>query len=228
MASISALSSTSRNSSNTFFGPSPFTGFLILSTGKTNFSKLPIITENILDVSTVDATKTLKGHITIVCFIGNNIENSKGKGGFFNLNEKVYKKFIEYKKFQIIAIYPEGKEEDAKKLKNEIGAFTDMVKWKFISGSNQAITNLYESFKTNDSLNNMYTSKAFLVDKNGDLRGRNTDEDYLNGMLYGYNMKSVSELNAKLKDDILVLFYEYYAAFKEKNLNKADRKEVGL
>jgi hypothetical protein len=25
-----------------------------------------------------------------------------------------------------------------------------------------------------------------------------------------------------------VLYYEYYAAFKEKNKNKADRKEVGL
>jgi hypothetical protein len=41
-------------------------------------------------------------------------------------------------------------------------------------------------------------------------------------------MNSVSELNAKLKDDVKVLYYEYYAAFKEKNKNKADRKEVGL
>ena len=49
----------------------PLICFLILSTGKNNFTKLPIITENILDVSTVDATKTFKGHITIVCFIGN-------------------------------------------------------------------------------------------------------------------------------------------------------------
>ena len=31
-----------------------------------------------------------------------------------------------------------------------------------------------------------------------------------------------------MKDDVLVLFYEYYAAFKDKNKNKADRKEVGL
>ena len=204
----------------------PLICFLILSTGKNNFTKLPIVTENILDASTIDANTTFKENITIVCFIGNNIENSKG--GFFNLNEKVYKKFIEYKKFQIIAISPEGMEDDAKRLKKEIGAFTDMVKWKFISGSNQAISNLYKSFNTNDSLSNMYSSKAFLVDKNGNLRGRIADEDYKDGMLYGYNMQSVSELNAKLKDDVKVLYYEYYAAFKDKNKNKADRKEVGL
>lgn len=41
-------------------------------------------------------------------------------------------------------------------------------------------------------------------------------------------MNSVADLNKIMKDDVLVLFYEYYAAFKEKNKNKADRKEVGL
>jgi hypothetical protein len=37
----------------------------------------------------------------------------------------------------------------------------------------------------------------------------------------------VSVLKSKLKDDVNVLFYEYYAAFKTRNKNKADRKEVG-
>ena len=48
------------------------------------------------------------------------------------------------------------------------------------------------------------------------------------GRLEGYNLNSVSELKSKMKDDINVLFYEYYAAFKNRNKNKADRKEVGL
>jgi hypothetical protein len=39
-------------------------------------------------------------------------------------------------------------------------------------------------------------------------------------------MNSVAELKKIMKDDINVLYYEYYAAFKNKN--KADRKEVGL
>ena len=41
-------------------------------------------------------------------------------------------------------------------------------------------------------------------------------------------MNAVAELKDKLKDDINVLYYEYYAAFKDKNKNKADRKEVGI
>ena len=59
------------------------------------------------------------------------------------------------------------------------------------------------------------------------LRGRLKD-DKTDKKLYGYSLNSVSELNGKLKDDLKVLYYEYYAAFKEKNKNKANRKEVGL
>ena len=205
----------------------PLICFLILSTGTNNFNKIPVVTEDVVDVSTLDSLQTFKDHISIVCFLGNDIQAEKG--GFFNLNEKIYKKFIEYKKFQMIAIYPKGKEEEAKQIKKEISAFTDMVKWNFVAGSKEEIVNLHTSFKANEPLSNLYTSGVFLVDKNGNLRGRLTDEDSsLDRKLIGYNMNSVSELNGKLKDDVLVLFYEYYAAFKEKNTNKADRKEVGL
>ena len=204
----------------------PLICFLILSTGKNNFNKLPVVTENVVDLSTLEASKTFKDHISIVCFLGNDVQAEKG--GFFNLNEKIYKKFIDYKKFQMIAIYPEGKEEETKQIKKEISAFTDMVKWNFIAGTKEQIVTLHKSFNANNKLSNLYTSKVFLVDKNGNLRGRFSDEDSKDGKLVGYNMNSVSELNAKLKDDVLVLFYEYYTAFKDKNKNKADRKEIGL
>jgi hypothetical protein len=204
----------------------PLICFLILSTGKNNFTKLPVINKNILDISSLNANETLKNHISIVCFLGNNI--NENKAGFFNLNEKIYKKFIAYNKFQIIAIYPQGKEEQASEIKKEIGAFTDMIKWKFVAGSQKQITALHTSFKSNETLSDLYSYRAFLVDKNGNLRGRINDKDSEEGTLFGYNIQSVSELNSKLKDDVLVLFYEYYAAFKDKNKNKADRKEVGL
>ena len=200
----------------------PLICFLILSTGKNNFTKLPVVTKNVVDISTLDSINTFKGHTSIVCFLGNDVQAEKG--GFFNLNEKIYKKFIEYNKFQMIAIYPKGKESDAKQIKKEISAFTDMVKWKFIAGSKEEIVALHSSFNSTDTLTNLYTSKVFLIDKKGDLRGRISDQDSKDGKLFGYNMNSVSELNAKLKDDVLVLFYEYYTAFKDKNKNKADRK----
>jgi len=206
----------------------PLICFLILSTGKNNFTKLPIVTNNVVDISTLDAATTFKDHITIVCFLGNDMKSNKG--GFFNLNEKIYKKFIEYNQFQIIAVFPKGQENEVAILKEEIGAFTDMVKWKFVSGSKQEIETLHTGLNSKDALSNLYTANVYLIDKNGDLRGRVNDQDSKDGKLFGYNMNSVSVLNAKLKDDVLVLYYEYYAAFKEKNKNnnKAERKEVGL
>jgi len=204
----------------------PLICFLILSTGKNNFTKLPVVSEKVMDISSLDSIETLKDHISVVCFLGNNI--AENKAGFFNLNEKIYKKFIDYNKFQIIAIYPQEKEVQAREMKKEIGAFTDMIKWKFIAGSEEQINALHASFKLKETLSNLYSFRAFLVDRKGNLRGRINDKDSKEGTLFGYNIESVSELNSKMKDDVLVLFYEYYAAFKDKNKNKADRKEVGL
>jgi hypothetical protein len=206
----------------------PLICFLILSTGTNNFTKLPVVTENIIDVSEIDVTKKiqLKDFVSIICFLGNDV--NANRSGLFNLNEKIYKKFTDYKKFQILAIYPNGNEVAVHKLKQEIGAFTDMQKWVFMSSSKEEIEGFYGSFAFDEPLVNLGSTKAFLVDKNVNLRGRVKDEDSKEGMLYGYNMNSVSVLNGKLKDDIKVLYYEYYAAFKDKNKNKADRKEVGL
>lgn len=101
-----------------------------------------------------------------------------------------------------------------------------MTKWKFTAGSRENINTFFNSFKTNTSLDNFYTSDAFIVDKNGYLRERTDDEEKKERKLVGYDMNSVAELKKIMKDDINVLYYEYYAAFKNKN--KADRKEVGL
>jgi len=204
----------------------PLICFLILSTGKNNFTKLPVAKANVTDISTIDATKTFKGNISVVCFLGEAMDANQG--GFFNLNEKIYKKFIEYNNFQIIAIYPEGKEQDAKQIEKKISSFTDMVKWNFIPGSKEDIIALHNSFNSNNKLVDFYTSKTFLVDKNGDLRGRADDKENKLRETAGYNMNSVADLNKIMKDDILVLYYEYYASFKDKNENKADRKEMGL
>ena len=206
----------------------PLICFLILSTGENNFTKLPVVTKNIVDVSEITTSNniTFKEHVSIVCFIGDDIKTIKA--GLFNLNEKIYKKFTEYKKFQILAIYPSGKEIEVEQLKNDLGAFTDMFKWKFIASSKVEIEAFHSSLNTGETLTDSQILKAYLIDKDGNLRGRTKDADSKDGKLFGYNMNSVSELNAKLKDDVKVLYYEYYAAFKVKNQNKADRKEVGL
>ena len=143
------------------------------------------------------------------------------KGGIFNLNQKIYKPFYGFKDFQIIAIYPKGKIKKVNELKKEIGAFTDMQKWRFVESSKEEITVFYESFKTNETLVNLHSPKAFLVDKERNLRGRIDDEDSKDGKLFGYNMNSVAELNNKMKDDVKVLLAEYRLALKK---NNADRE----
>jgi hypothetical protein len=202
----------------------PLMCFLLLSTGVNNASKLPIYGKNAIDLSILDATETLKNKITVICFLGDDI--TKNQGGIFNLSQNIYKKFIKHNDFQIIAIYPEGNEEEVLKFKKELGAFTDMVKWKFTSGSKENIKLFFEGFETNTSLDNLYSADAFLLDKDGYLRARtDDDDDEKDRKIIGYNTNSVADLKKIMKDDINVLYYEYYAAFKNKN--KADRKEIG-
>jgi len=201
----------------------PLLCFLLLSTGINNASKLPIYGKNALDISIVDATKTLKNKISVICFLGEDI--AENKGGIFNLSQNIYKKFIKHNDFQIIAIYPEGSQKEVFEFKKELGAFTDLVKWKFTPGSKENIALLFNAFETNTTLTNFYSEDAFLLDKKGYLRARTDDDEKADRKLIGYNMNSVADLKKIMKDDINALYYEYYAAFKNKN--KADRKEIG-
>ncbi|MFY0602578.1 MAG: hypothetical protein JXQ93_01410 [Flavobacteriaceae bacterium] len=200
----------------------PLAFFLLLSTGINNFTKLPVVTSEVTDVSMIDTTNTIqfKGKISIVCFLGYDVDSIKGS--FFNLNQKIYKPFYGFKDFQMVAIYPKESQLVVDKLKADLGDFTNMVKWNFVAANDADIDSLYQSFKTGFELDPMkYSSRAFIIDKDLNLRGRNDDEDYENGMLFGYNMQSVAELNNKMKDDVKVVLAEYRLALKK---NKRNRK----
>lgn len=199
----------------------PLFFYLILSSGINNFAKLPVVTKNISDVALLDNTNSIKfeGNISVVCFLGEDIEAIKG--AIFNLNQKIYKPFYGFKNFQVIAVYPASKEAAVKELKKDVGAFTDMIKWKFIPSSSAEITAFYQSFKTNENLENLQISKAFIVDKEVNLRGRTDDKDFADGKLFGYDMNSVAILKDKMKDDVKVLLAEYRLALKK---NDADRQ----
>ena len=198
----------------------PLICFLILSTGENNFKKLPVLRENIQNLSKIN----LENKVSVVCFLGSDANTLST--GILNLNEKIYKKFIDYNDFQIVALYPKEAETEALRLKDDLSKYTNMVKWKFLPLEDSEIKDFYKSFNLSDSLQSLGSTKAFLIDKNANLRGRTDDKDFTDGLLLGYNLNSVAELNSKLKDDIKVLFYEYYAAFKDRNKNKADRKSL--
>jgi hypothetical protein len=151
----------------------------------------------------------MKDHVTLLCFLGDNIEAKKG--GVFNQNQKIYKEFYGYRPFQIIAIYPETSEEDVKKLSSDLETFTDMYKWNFISMDREVISSLHANLKTKDILDSsLYSKKVYLIDKEGSLRGRDNDGDEEKQIMYGYNIESVAELNNKMEDFDYIFYTSFY------------------
>ena len=190
----------------------PLVFYIMLLTGTINFAKLPVLTENVSDVknftSEKDSVVSLENRITILSFLGNDLETTENNA--LNLNEKIYKKFHKFTDFQFVVVLPKGTEEQAKKLKEEIAFATNMSKFNFVFGTPNEITSLFNSLKTNFSLNDdSYSPHAFIIDREMHLRGRNNDEDTEGELLYGYNAETVAPIHNKMVDDVKVLIAEY-------------------
>ena len=103
-------------------------------------------------------------------------------------------------------------------LKEELktGVGTDLIKWRFIFGSDDQIRTLFESLKAPLQLTSEKSLPyVFIIDKERNLRGRDDDEDV--GTLFGFNAESVAEINNKMVDDIKVILAEYRRAWKKYN-----------
>jgi hypothetical protein len=84
------------------------------------------------------------------------------------------------------------------------------------------VRKVFESFETDLELDeNLQTPYVFIVDKDRHLRGRTDDEDI--GTLYGYDSRSVSELNNKMNDDVKVILAEYRLALKKNNSRQVEK-----
>ena len=202
----------------------PLVIYLFFASGINNFARLPILTEEVNEIS---AWSTLSGEpiqfenkISIVGFWGSDLVVRKADA--FNLNQKIYKRFYQFVDFQFVMVVENGQEEMIKQVLMELqaGAATDLSKWKFVFGSKEEIQLLFESFNTDIKLNeNKSTSTVFIVDRAKKLRGRDDDEEV--GTLYGYNSSSVAELNKKMTDDVKVILAEYRLALKKNNSNRS-------
>jgi hypothetical protein len=82
---------------------------------------------------------------------------------------------------------------------------------------------LFNGIGTTLSLDtNASSPYVFIVDKNAALRGRLKDEDQ--GVKFGYDMRSVAELNNKMEDDMKVILAEYRLALKKNNAYSTEAK----
>ena len=196
----------------------PLIFYILLLTGTNNFAKLPVVTETIKDITkfkTKDSvTISLEGKISILCFLGNDLQSVKNNA--LNLNQKIYKHFYKFRDFQFVIVLPEGTQKQAMQLKKELGAITDMQKWNFVFGTDQDIIDLFDSLKTSYQLTpNNYSPYAFIIDKEMHLRGRTNDENAPGGTVYGYNAETVAPIHNEMVDDVKVLIAEYRLALKK-------------
>lgn len=195
----------------------PIVAYLFFLTGTTNFGKLAVLTENVGEVPPLDDTIILKEKITILGFLGSDI-NSK-RSNALNLNQKIYKRFYEFNDFQFVMVVPKGTEIEVTALKKELGALADTKKWHFVFVDKNGIQSFFDRLKTDVSLDeNKATSHVFIIDKDLNLRGRTDDED--EQTKYGFNSSSVAELNNKMVDDVKIILAEYRMALKKNNARR--------
>ena len=190
--------------------------YLFFASGINNFAKLPVLTENIEELELI-TKKEFNNKISILLFLGNNIENREGDA--LNLNQKIYKRFYQFKDFQFISISPLGNENKSKLLKEKLssGTNTDMKNWSFIHLDKDKVNELFLSLNTNLELDeNLSSPYAYIIDKFSSLRGRD-DSD---GIKFGYDSRSVADINNNMLDDVKIILAEYRLALKKNNIFK--------
>ena len=190
--------------------------YLFFASGINNFAKLPVLTNNIEELELI-TKKEFNNKISILLFLGNDIENREGDA--LNLNQKIYKRFYQFKDFQFISISPLGNENKSKLLKEKLssGTNTDMKNWSFIHLDKNKINELFSSLNTNLELDeNLSSPYAYIIDKFSSLRGRD-DSD---GIKFGYDSRSVADINNNMLDDVKIILAEYRLALKKNNIFK--------
>ena len=181
------------------------------ASGINHFAQLPVLSNDIEDVSDY-SNETFKNKITILGFFGTNVQDKHGDA--LNLNQKIYKRFYQFKDFQFLMIQPKGTDSLVMDLKFDLksGTDTDLVNWKFLSLENKQLESVFKSLDTNIKLDSNYgTPYVFIVDRDINLRGRD-DED---GIKYGYDSRSVADINNNMLDDVKVILAEYRMALKK-------------
>ena len=199
----------------------PLLVYLFFASGKNNFAKLPILTEGVLEIRQLDTTSGIQfqDKITILGYWGGSLEEKQAEA--LNLNEKIYKRFYEFEDFQFVFLVNEEYSSEVDKLKNALreGVGTDLSKWNFVTVSRVNMQTHFNSLKTPLELNQSGSSPfVFIIDKESNLRGRNDDEDQ--GTLYGFDARSVAQINKKMIDDVKVILAEYRLALKIYNAKR--------
>jgi hypothetical protein len=192
----------------------PIVAYLFFASGINSFTKLPVITPKISDLGEWKSLKgekvSLNNKITILGFSGTEI--LKNRGNYFNLNEKIYQRYHDFKDLQFVVVAPLGTEKDVKAVVDALGAFTDVSQWHFVFAKPEEIKAYFSQLKLKGNLNaDLGTPDVYIVDKERNLRGRKLKKEYKEG----YDTFHPAELSNEMLDDFKVILYEYRAALKK-------------
>lgn len=207
----------------------PIVAYLFFASGVNSFSKLPVITTNVSELgelkSSNDKSVKLASKITILGFSGTDVYEKRG--GYFNLSQKIYNRYREFKDFQVVILVPIGAEKQVEVVLNKLKAVSNMSNWHFVFATPQEIEAVYKSMKLQNPVDvSKGSNTVYIIDKELSLRGRKgknnkNEEEYREG----YNTSMVSELHNEMTDDVRIILAEYRLALKK---NNANRKKYGL
>ncbi len=198
----------------------PLVAYLFFSSGINNFAKLPKLNNNIdqLEAAAANSPISFEEKITLLSFFGKDFDIKKVYA--FNVKEKIYDRYHEFKDFQVVTVVAPSEITKIEEFKREINKTSSAEQWKFLSLEEQAIKDLFNSLKSDITLDQkLATNYMFIIDKQLNLRGRSDDED--EGTKYAYDMSNLAEVSDKFNDDIKIILAEYRLALKK---YKADRK----
>ncbi|HLA56644.1 MAG TPA: hypothetical protein VK623_11115 [Flavobacterium sp.] len=192
----------------------PIVAYLFFASGINSFTKLPTLTKSIPDFGQWhglnNETVSLNNKITILGFGGSEV--LKNRGNLFNLHQKVYERYHEFKDLQFVTICPMGTEKDVQSISDQLGRIADMTQWHFIFATPEDIRNFYAGMKLKGELDaNTGTSNVYIVDKERNLRGRKDKKEYKEG----YDTFHPSDISNEMLDDFKIILYEYRAALKK-------------
>ena len=192
----------------------PIVAYLFFASGVNSFTTLPVITPKVADFGNWNSLNgkkiSLDKKITVLGFSGTNI--LENRGNYFNLNEKIYKRYNGFEDLQFVVLCPTGTEAEAQKIVDALSPFTDVKNWNFVFTSKEDIQKFYDGLHLKEKLNeNLGTSNVYIIDKERNLRGRKDPKEYKEG----YDTFHPSELSNEMLDDFKIILYEYRAALKK-------------
>ena len=209
----------------------PIATYLIFASAKHNSLFLPTLFEYKQDLPQNWQTASgesvqLKDKITILGFTGFDI--AKNKGNLFNLNQKIYNKYVGFTDFQVVMVAPKGTESDIAAIFDKFKTVSeDLSGWKVVFADPEEIKMYFETLQLIGNLGEDYgTPSVVIIDKNINLRGRKGknkagEEEYKDS----YNTISAAELHNDMTDDVKILLREYRLALKKNEARKDDFRD---